>query len=322
MTPPAARDPRSEATAMLPSGYEARVLEPSPPANTDPDWLADDPTDPAGAADRVVTPIPGEGSTWADVSRRHADIEPFAAERWLIGTRPLREVPESYDQTRRSLHQVAYFAVAPKRYQATGKLGLRYTHNGFGTPFFGDDEQVRVEGVSLIWQRSGEVEHVALTTVAAACEFLGLDYQESWFDGFRDPLVPQDPEAPLRVDPECSLFIGDWFGYSTLFLERARRIEGAVDVSRVQLWPEHFDPAFEMGDGDRRASYGASPGDDDHPEPYLYVSAWGEIDRADPYWNDPNFNGSSMSYAEVLDSKDPVAAGIAFLREGWHRLAG
>ena len=33
-------------------------------------------------------------------------------------------------------------------------------------------------------------------------------------------------------------------------------------------------PAIEIGDENHRGSYGASPGDDAIPEPYLYVSVW------------------------------------------------
>lgn len=37
------RDPRAEAHARVRGVYDARVLEPSPPAVTEPLWLADDP---------------------------------------------------------------------------------------------------------------------------------------------------------------------------------------------------------------------------------------------------------------------------------------
>jgi hypothetical protein len=93
-----------------------------------------------------------------------------------------------------------------------------------------------------------------------------------------------------------SAAVADWFGFATHVLERTRRTAGADDVSRVQLWPEHFDPAFEVGSNARGAppGYGASPGDDAHPEPYLYVAACGDIDRTDPHWNDTAFDGASL----------------------------
>ncbi|MFZ0014315.1 MAG: hypothetical protein WAL25_09395, partial [Acidimicrobiia bacterium] len=90
----------------------------------------------------------------------------------------------------------------------------------------------------------------------------------------------------------------------------------------VQLWPEHFDPATELGDSEKgqRASFGASPGDDAHPMPYVYVSPWGEVDRSERYWNDDAFGGSSLGYGELASSDDPVGMAVDFLLEGYRRL--
>jgi hypothetical protein len=325
MTHPTRRHPRREANSILAPGHEARVLEPSPPASCDPAWYADDPTDPTGAAGIVVTPIPGEGITWADASTHSPDVAAFARSHWLDGRRRLEPLPAGYDAGRRALHQVAFFVVAPPRYAATGKLGLRYIKGGFGTPFFarsGADEQVRIEADLIVHQEGDSVRAEPLTSLAAAAAFLGLEYRDVWFDNFHDPLAPAGADTPLSVDSAVTDAVGDWFGFGTHVLERARRTEGAEDVSRVQLWPEDFDPAFEMGSYERgaRASYGASPGDDDHPEPYLYVAAWGEIDRADPYWNDSAFNGASLGYAELAAAPDPYARAIAFIEDGHRRL--
>lgn len=319
-----ARDPRAEAQALLPDGYEARVLEPSPPANTDPDWYADDPTDPEGAAGKVVTPIAADGTTWDEVFGDNPDAASFLSDRWLGSFRRLQPIPEGYRTTREGLHQVAFFAIAPKRYEANGKMGLRYTHQGFGTPFFGDDEQVRVEGDLLVYQKGGDVTSTPLTTVGEACDHLDIPYREVWFEDFHDPLTPVGGEEGLQIDPKAALAIGDWFGFATLVLESARRTPGAEDVTRVQLWPEHFDPAFEMGSHEKghRASFGASPGDEANPEPYLYVAAWEEIDRSDPFWNDASFNGASLSYQELLDSKNQIETAVDFLKQGHETLTG
>jgi hypothetical protein len=69
----AARHSRREANHYLPGGFVARVLEPSPPADTDPGWYADDPTDPAGSPG-LVTPIPGEGVTWGELAECDARV--------------------------------------------------------------------------------------------------------------------------------------------------------------------------------------------------------------------------------------------------------
>jgi len=323
-TEPVPRNARDEATALLPLNHEARVLEPSPPANTDPDWLADDPTDPAGASGTIVTPIPDEGTTWTELGADRPDLAAYAADHWIGSYRRLGDLTSGYDSGRDALHQLAFFAAAPKRHTETGKLGLRYTHRGFGTPFFGDDEQVRVEGDLLIHQRGDRVRSVPITTLEAATRFLRIPYRDVWFDGFHDPLSPFGADTELEIDPEVTAAIGDWFGFAASVLEEARRTPKGVEVSRVQLWPEHFDLAFEMGayDEGRRASYGASPGDDAHPEPYLYVAAWGEIDRSDPYWNDATFSGASLSYRELLAAEDQRETALAFLRLGHDRVMG
>ena len=321
-----ARNPRLEAGSMLSEGHEARVLEPSPPADVDPNWFADDPTDPEGATATIVTPIPGEGLTWADLALERPDVAGFTAEHWLDGRRRPAELPAGYATTLQTLHQVAFFAVAPARFAATGKLGLRYTHRGFGTPFFKDeqgrDTQIRVEGGLLVVQTDDTVRSQPITTLADAAAFLGIDYREVWFDGFHDPLAPVDPDARLDLDPAAAEAVGAWFGFATHVLERSRRTPDATEVGRVQLWPEHFDPAFEMGEESRgrRASYGASPGDQAHPEPYLYVAAWGPVDRSDDFWNDPAFGGASLSCRDLLDAEDPYATAITFYQAAHRRL--
>lgn len=318
MTEP--RDPRAEATSLLPPGYEARVLEPSPPVNTDPDWFADDPTDPSDAKGTVVTPIPGEGVTWEDLSRDDSSLTDYAHSHWLGPYRRLIPLPRGYDSTRRTLHQLAYFVVAPARHAANGKIGLRYTHRGFGTPFFGASRQSRVED-GVIVSQSEVVDSLPITTLSQACEVFDLPYRERWFDeGFRDPPTPIAPDEPLEVDAESATAVGEWFGFGASVLEQTRRTTGAVGVSRVQLWPEHFDLAIEMGSPPSRASYGASPGDDHHPEPYLYISAWGSIDRSNAFWNDANFSGSSLPYRQLLEAEDQRATALAFFDEGYRIL--
>ena len=90
----------------------------------------------------------------------------------------------------------------------------------------------------------------------------------------------------------------------------------------MQIWPEHFDAATEMGAEARVASgpaMGHRPGTAAHPEPYVYVSAWGEIDRSNRFWNDTAFNGASLGYRSLLDEVDPVTTALVFLLEG-HRI--
>ncbi len=70
---------------------------------------------------------------------------------------------------------------------------------------------------------------------------------------------------------------------------------------------------FRMPDG-RRATYGASPGDENHPGPYLYVSAWDAVDPADPFWNSEFFTGASLPYERLLESRRPLRRRHILLR--------
>ena len=241
---------------------------------------------------------------------------------------PLRPLPATFAETRDALHQLAFFAIAPKRYANTERLGLRARPGGFGTPPWPSDDgevQVRMEGDRLIVEVGEDRRETRPSTIREACEFLDIPYEVVWFPDFHDPPNPADPDAPLAIDELAATVLGDWFMFATEVLEELGRTPGATAVSEVQLWPEHFDPAREIGDAEagQRASYGASPGDADHDEPYLYVSPWAEIDRdAEPFWNDASFSGASLSHKDLLAVEDPRAAALDFLRRGHAVLTG
>lgn len=323
MREPRVRNSRAEADSLLSGGHRARVLEPSPPARTDPEAGADDPTDPSMAEGPVVTPIPGEGISWDSLAEARPELEGFVAANWLGERGRLRPLPERFAATRDSLHQFAFFALAPKRFAATRRMGLRYTRGGFGTPFFGADEQVRVEGDLLVHQRGESLRWQPLGSVGEACRFLDLPYRPIWYADFRDPLEPAPPATTLEVEAESVDALGEWFGFATLVLERLRRLGGSGMASRVQIWPEHFDAAIEVGPAGAppSASCGASPGDAAHPEPYLYVAPWGPVDPAEPYWNDPAFGGASLAYGRLCEAVDPVGLAAGFFRKGLERLS-
>lgn len=233
----------------------------------------------------------------------------------------LAPIPPNYTETREALHQLAFFAVSPARYKATGRMGLTATKGGFGSPQF-DGRVVRVEGTTLVDERDGDITTQEITTIREAAEFYGNPYEEVWFPDFHDPLAAADPDTILNVDPEAAVVIGSWFEFGVAVLNelRAHGNEGD-DATEVQLWPEHFDPATELGSSDlgQRASFGASPGDGSHPEPYLYVAAWSEIDRSNPYWNEETFNGAGLCYADLAATSDPRGRALEFLLDG-HRI--
>jgi hypothetical protein len=82
-------------------------------------------------------------------------------------------------------------------------------------------------------------------------------------------------------------------------------------ATTTQLWPEHFDAGCSVD----QVNLGFSPGDGFESAPYAYVGPWGE-GRPGPaeYWNAPF--GAVLRSAEVLDSADPMAVCLEFVRQG------
>lgn len=274
------RNPRREAEDRLGRRYAARVLEPSPPAVHDGPWFADDPLAGDGRGLPVVSPLPDAETRWAQLAAGDPDLAQWCRARWLGPYARLTSPPDTLGVTRAALHGVATDVLAPARAaQAGGKIGLRWTLGGFGTPYFGDDEQWRVEGDELV----------------------------------RDGRTGQTRER-LDVDAAAARWLGELYGFGVSVLEELRAAAGAGDdPGRVQIWPEHFDIAVEIGreaDG-ARATYGLSPGDDGSPLPYLYVSPWAPVEG--DLWNADGFAGAQLGLAELLAAGDQRAAALDFL---------
>ena len=297
------------------AGLVARVLEPSPPAIDDGEWFADDPVaaDTADGA-AVLRPV-GPGTTWADWVRDHPEHRSWASERWLADHRRLDPVPASWVDTRLALHRLAVYVISPARRRVNTKMGLRWTRGGFGTPFFpgpDGDEQIRVEGTNGVRQRGEKVDAVPITTLSAAAAFV-LDGPPDieWAAPFDVPAVG-DVDDVLPVDPAAARLLGDFFGFAYSTLEELRADARTTDTSRVQLWPEHFDAAFDGLPEPHRVTLGASPGDSDEPAPYLYASPWDKARATGDLWNATSFTGAILRYDELVDAPDQRAAAMAF----------
>jgi hypothetical protein len=282
---------RAEAEDILGGDYEARVLEPSPPAVTDKPYC-DDPVFPGEVPEgrRLVSPVRQHGDlSWDEIAEAQPDLAPWCAERWLGAWKALEALPAGFADTRKALHKVAEAVVAPAR-QPPDEISLRYTRGGFGTPFFeedGADCQVRVEHGELVRQKRKEET--------------------------REPL----PD----VDIAAATALGDLYGFACSVLEelRAEQVDG--DPSLVRLWPEHFDMAFELGSEKegKRANFGASPGDADHDEPYLYVGPW-NAEVSGELWNAASFNGAELGYSELLGANGQRRSALDFMSERYRAL--
>jgi hypothetical protein len=308
---PVVRNARREAEERLQGRYEARVLEPSPPAVTQPPWFADDPIalGEGPFARPVVSPVSGGDVLWDELARADDELARWCACRWLGAWPRLAEAPPGLVRTRQALHKVAEHVISPTRKRANGKIGLRYTVGGFGTPFFGKNVQIRVAGDALVVQVGERVQHGRLTTLADAAEFIGYDLT-------RYDLAGADEQ--LEIDVASSCFVGEWFGFAASVLQQLRaESPHELHSSRVQLWPEHFDMSVELGSEQEgaRAAYGLSPGDAHHEQPYVYVAPWAGVPDDAGLWNAQGFRGAELSYGELLVAKDQRETALAFLRE-------
>jgi hypothetical protein len=219
----------------------------------------------------------------------------------------LDALPDGFAATVASLHQVAERIVAPAR-KPDNEIALEATPGGFGTPFFehgGIRHQVRVEGTELVHAEGERERRVPLESLAMAAEAVA-------------ELLPEAElgDEPLAVDPASARILGEWYRFGAAILTRLLATATTADAATpVRLWPEHFDIAIELGAEDEgsRANYGASPGDGDHPEPYLYVGPWtGEVEGA--LWRASGFKGAEMSYSELLAAGDPQATALDFFQ--------
>jgi hypothetical protein len=195
----------------------------------------------------------------------------------------LLPLPDGFAATVLALHRVAEEVVAPAR-KPDNEIALEATPGGFGTPAFeweGATRRVRVEGTELVRETDGE-----------------------------------QAREPLGVDAAAAAALASWYEFATAALERLRgEAQASEAASAPILWPEHFDLAIEMGDEALgwRATYGFSPGDGDHPEPYAYVAPWAAQPPGE-LWNARGFGGAELGYAELLASGDPWRAALDFMR--------
>jgi hypothetical protein len=227
---------------------------------------------------------------------------------------------DRFHATRDSWHRLAEHVLAPARYRATGHIGLRAAPGGFGTPPYtnsgGEEEQVRVEGVALLVVRNEEPWSVPISTLAEAARTLGIEPGAP--AEVYTPNTPLEPDAPLVVDEAAAEQLGAWYELTGAVLERLRADAPQPDApSLVQLWPEHFDLATEVGSEERgaRGTFGASPGDAEHAEPYLYVTHWADV-ATDPYWNETAFAGATLAYRDLLGAADPFTHALEFFARG------
>ncbi len=229
----------------------------------------------------------------------------------LVTPRPetqmaLPALPPSFASTRESLRTLACYVISPARKARTGRIGLRSTGDGFGTPPFDDGSRLLVEGDRLVRDPG---DSIPITTLPAAAGFVGVELSPD--PGVGHDLPPYRPDEPLAVDRDASLALGAWYAFAQGALDRLREEWTDGTISEAQLWPEHFDLAVivELENG-AKVNVGFSPGDAFSPEPYAYVGPHDTAGLDGDYWNAPF--GAYLPYARI----DSEEAALAFVRQG------
>jgi hypothetical protein len=221
--------------------------------------------------------------------------------------------------TRETLHRVAAHVLGRRRFQVSGRFGLRASPGGFATPAFGEGpEALRIAGTALVREVAGDVRVMSMegASLGDMAVFTDADLGTPFVAGDDSPELG-DPNQPLSFDVEVARTIADWLDLAWRVLDEvvAGQPSDAAAVT-VQLWPEHFDAGTNLSlpTGDR-INLGFSPGDGYEAEPYLYVGPWNAERHGDPaFWNAPF--GAALRSSEAMAAPDPGTTCVAFLREG------
>jgi hypothetical protein len=220
----------------------------------------------------------------------------------------LAPLPDSFSATRLALHRIAAEVLAPAC-KPDNEIALTQTSGGFGTPPFEHDGrrfQVRVEGAEILVDEDGSLRSAPIESIAEAAAFVG--------SGLFPGRIPADT-SPLDVNPVAAERLGELYAFADRALQALLATMAPADEpSPIRLWPEHFDLAFEAGPESlgRRATYGASPGDAEHVDPYVYVVPW-QAQTMGGLWDATGFSGAELTYAELLAADDPEERAADFL---------
>ncbi len=222
---------------------------------------------------------------------------------------------DTFVSTRDGLHRVAEHVVAKARYVDDGEIRLTAASSGFATPFLADNSRVWVNADELLVDSPGGSRSHHLNTIGEAAAFVGVE--PGFPNELYPPATPLHIDEPLHLDRRAAEVLTAWNAFCAELLESFANEIADADPSPLILWPEHFDQAFYTEDADesRRANYGASPGDEGHPEPYLYVGPWG-TPATDKFWNATSFNGAVLPYSSLAVAADPAPMALQFLRTG------
>ena len=213
-------------------------------------------------------------------------------------------------ETRHALQAVAEHVVCAARYASAGRIGLLAAPGGFAAPPFPTDHgdrTITVEGRELVVRDGRGERRTPLTTVRDAAAF--AEIAPGAPTEVFTPTTALAPDEPLAIDATAAAGLAAWWTLGAAAFAAFATEHPEDSPAPAQLWPEHFDLGGAIGD----VNYGASPGDEGHELPYLYVGPW-DAPEQDDFWNRPF--GALIAATEVPD----LNAALDFFREGRRRL--
>ena len=227
--------------------------------------------------------------------------------------------------TRTELHRIAAHVLARRRYQVSGRFGLRASPGGIATPAFGDGpETIRTAGATLVREVAGVATYLPMigAKLRDLAVFAGADLDADFSAGADTPPVG-DVDDPLDLDVNQLAVIAGWYDLGWRVLDAVvADLPPAAEPATIQLWPEHFDAGTNVGlASGERVNLGFSPGDAYEAEPYAYVGPWSSDRRGDPkFWNAPF--GAVLRRSVALESSEPAQMCADFLRTGLRHVSG
>ena len=228
-------------------------------------------------------------------------------------------------RTRTDLHRLCAHVLARRRYDVSGRFGLRASPGGLATPAYGDEPEVlRLDGTALVREVGAVASSMLISgsTLRELAAFAGVDIEAPFSVGDATPPVGATDE-PLGFDEDVLAGLYAWFDLGSRALDDVLcELGQAAAPATVQLWPEHFDMGTSVAIGDEggRVNLGFSAGDSLSDEPYAYVGPWGPERPGDAaFWNAPF--GALRTRSDVTAAPgEAVVVAAAFIREGLARL--
>ena len=224
-----------------------------------------------------------------------------------------------HESTRSALHRVAAHILARRRFDISGRFGLRASPGGFATPAFGEGpETIRVAGDRLVREIGGLSTSIPLvgSTLRELARASDVDLSKP-FDCGPDAPALGDIDEPIGLDLEAVRVLADWYDLGWRSLDAVvATLPGDAAPATIQLWPEHFDAATNLKvSSGAMVNMGCSPGDGFEPAPYAYVGPWdlSQVPKS-AFWNAPF--GAVLRRSDLTASSDGLDECIQFFGNG------